>query len=59
MKGLLSIYWASWAGSALAAPWEWELPNRDLERLEARTDTPTVNLGYEVHSSSLNVSLKT
>ncbi|KAK6077846.1 carboxylesterase family protein [Seiridium cupressi] len=52
MKGSLSICLASLAASALATPWD--LPARQWERLETRADTPTVDLGYDVHSSTLN-----
>lgn len=54
MKSSVSYCLATLVASAVAAPWD--LLKGQAERLEARDDTPTVDLGYEVHSSTVNVS---
>ncbi|KAF7531969.1 hypothetical protein G7054_g8395 [Neopestalotiopsis clavispora] len=52
MKAYVSACLVSLAASALAAPWD--LPKRSNVRLEARDNTTTVDLGYEVHSATVN-----
>lgn len=52
MKAYVSACVASLAASALAAPWD--LPKRNLGRLERRDNSTTVDLGYEVHSATVN-----
>lgn len=54
MKAYVSACLVSLAASALAAPWD--LPKRSNVRLEARDNSTTVDLGYEVHSATVNVS---